>query len=131
MGFASDHLGPLNTYILCFALSAVVQLSLWLTASTYAQIIVYAITYGIVAPGYLGLLPQMVVQLFGPANLATNVGWLILFNGPGNMAGGPLAGALYDHTGRTDFRPMIIMAGSLQFAAAFIALWGESHCLLS
>lgn len=50
VGLVSDHLGPLNTYVLVFAGSAVVQYSLWLTASTYSQICVFAVVYGLVRP---------------------------------------------------------------------------------
>jgi hypothetical protein len=82
--------------------------------------------YGIVAPGFLGLVPQIVVQLFGPANLASNVGVLILFNGPGNMASAPLSGAIYDSSGRTTFKWVIVVNGLLQVAGGIIALWGES-----
>lgn len=125
IGAAADVIGPLNTYALVFASSGVIQFALWLTANSYAQICVFAITYGLVATGFLGLVPQIVVQLFGPSNLASNVGLLILFNGPGNLAGGPLSGAIYDASGRTTFKWVIIVNGSLQLFGGAIALWGK------
>lgn len=64
----------MNTFILCFFLSGVVQLCLWLTASSFASVLVFAVVFGLVAPGYMGIIPQIIVQLFGPTNLATNVG---------------------------------------------------------
>jgi hypothetical protein len=55
-----------------------------------------------------------VVQLFGPENLATNVGLILLFNGPGNA------------TGRHTFTWVIVLGGLLQIMGGIIALWGES-----
>lgn len=125
IGAVADKIGPLNTYALVFVLSGVIQLALWLTAKSFVHICMFGVLFGLVAPGFLGLIPQIVVQLFGPANLASNVGLLILFNGPGNMAGSPLSGALYDASGRTTFKWVIIMNATLQITGGVIACWGE------
>lgn len=66
------------------------------------------------------------VQLFGPENLATNVGLILLFNGPGNFVGSPMAGAVFDATGRHTFTWVIVLGGMLQIVGGIIALWGES-----
>lgn len=50
---------------------------------------------------------------------------LLLFNGPGNLMGGPIGGALYDASGRTSFKYMIITGGCLQIAGGLIICWGE------
>ncbi|GFZ49823.1 hypothetical protein JCM24511_07226 [Saitozyma sp. JCM 24511] len=121
VGFAADQLGPFNTYILVFFLSAAVQFCLWLTARSFAAVCVFAIAYGLVAPGYIGLLPQIVVKVFGPTNLASNVGLILLFNGPGNFASPPLAGAIFDSSGRHTFTWIIVAAGSLQVAGGILA----------
>ncbi|ODN73845.1 hypothetical protein L202_07369 [Cryptococcus amylolentus CBS 6039] len=125
IGLVADYLGPLNTFILCFLLSGAVQLCLWLTASSFASILVFAVAFGLVAPGYMGIIPQIIVQLFGADNLATNVGILLLFNGPGNLISGPIGGALYDSSGRTTFKYMIITSGCLQLAGGLICCWAR------
>ncbi|OWZ68463.1 hypothetical protein AYX14_01438 [Cryptococcus neoformans] len=125
IGLVADFLGPMNTFILCFFLSGVVQLCLWLTASSFASVLVFAVVFGLVAPGYMGIIPQIIVQLFGPTNLATNVGILLLFNGPGNLMGGPIGGALFDASGRTSFKYMIITSGCLQIAGGLITCWAR------
>ncbi|WVQ72307.1 hypothetical protein IAR50_001857 [Cryptococcus sp. DSM 104548] len=125
IGFVADHLGPINTFILCFLLSGAVQLCLWLTASSFASILVFAVAFGLVAPGYMGIIPQIIVQLFGPDNLATNVGILLLFNGPGNLISGPIGGALFDASGRTSFQSMIVVSGCLQVAGGLICCWAR------
>lgn len=106
-------------------MSGVVQLCLWLTASSFASVLVFAVVFGLVAPGYMGIIPQIIVQLFGPTNLATNVGILLLFNGPGNLMGGPIGGALFDASGRTSFKYMIITSGCLQIAGGLITCWAR------
>ncbi|WVQ82591.1 hypothetical protein IAT38_004721 [Cryptococcus sp. DSM 104549] len=125
IGLIADLLGPMNTFILCFILSGVVQLALWLTASTFASILVFAVAFGLVAPGYMGIIPQIIVQLFGPSNLATNVGILLLFNGPGNLISGPIGGALFDASGRTSFKYVIITSGCMQMAGGLIVCWAR------
>jgi len=130
VGWAADYVGALNTYIVVLVVSGVVQFALWLTAKSYASICVFGALYGLVAPGYLGLLPQIVVTLFGPAALASNTGFLLLFNAPGSLVSGPLGGALFDLTGRTSFKYTIICMGALQLAGGLIALWGESVAYL-
>lgn len=39
--------------------------------------------------------------------------------------GGPIGGALYDASGRTSFKYMIITGGCLQIAGGLIICWGE------
>lgn len=125
IGILADAIGPLNTYILVFILSGIVQYALWLTATSFAGIIAFVIVYGLIAPGYIGILPQIVVQLFGPDNLATNVGLVLLFNCPGNFINGPMGSALFEMTGRTTFKWVVIVGGALQIAGGIVALWGE------
>lgn len=67
----------------------------------------------------------MATSLFGPANLASNVGLLLLFNAPGNLIGGPVAGAIRNASGGS-YKEMILVLGALQFGGGFIACWGES-----
>lgn len=126
VGMVADQIGPLNTYIVVFILSGVVQYALWLTATTFGGIIGYVAVYGLIAPGYIGILPQIVVQLFGPDNLATNVGLVLLFNCPGNFICGPMGSALFEMTGRTSFKWVVIVGGALQIAGGCVAMWCKS-----
>jgi predicted MFS family arabinose efflux permease len=125
IGMAADKLGAINTYIFVLVFSGVVQLGLWLTAKSYVGICMFAVMYGLIAPGYLGILPQIVVTLFGPNALASNVGILLLFNAPGNLVAGPLGGAIYDASGRTTFSYMIVTMGCLQILGGVVACWAR------
>lgn len=123
VGFCADFVGPLNTYIAVFFLSGVIQLSLWLTAHNLAGTYAFAVLYGLIAPGFLGLLPQIVVTVLGPTALASNLGILLMFNAPGNLVGGPMGGGIRDATG--SYKWTIASGGILQIVGGTIALWGE------
>ena len=124
-GASADRIGPLNTYLLVFLLTSVVSLSLWLTATTFAHTCVFAVMFGICGPGFLSMVPQIVCAVFGPTNLATNVGLLLLAMAPANFASGPLGGKLYDMTGRTTYQWMIVMGGICSIIGFMLATAGE------
>lgn len=123
VGFCADYVGPLNTYISVFILSGVIQLALWLTATNLAGTYAFAVLYGLIAPGFLGLLPQIVVTVLGPTALASNLGILLMFNAPGNLVGGPMGGGIRDATG--SYKWTIASGGILQIVGGIIATWGE------
>ncbi|WVQ94275.1 hypothetical protein IAU59_001354 [Kwoniella sp. CBS 9459] len=125
VGFVADLIGPLNTYILVFLLSGIIQLALWYTARTFAGIMAFAILFGLIAPGWSSLIPQIVVQIFGPSNLATNVGLILLISAPGQLINAPLGGALYDVSGRTTFKYAIAFSGSAQVVGGILACWAR------
>jgi hypothetical protein len=72
------------------------------------------------------MVPQIVVAMFGPNNLATNVGLLLLAMAPANFAVGPVGGVLYDMTGRTTYKWLIVMGGVASFVGFGLASLGES-----
>ncbi|WWD06242.1 hypothetical protein V865_004328 [Kwoniella europaea PYCC6329] len=125
VGFVADRIGPLNTYILVFFLSGVIQLCLWLTAKSFGATLAFAVMFGLIAPGFSGILPQIIVQLFGPANLATNVGLILISQAPGNFINGPIGGGLYDATGRTTFKYTIIFGGAMQILGGVLACYAR------
>ncbi|TXT04859.1 hypothetical protein VHUM_03942 [Vanrija humicola] len=125
VGLVADYIGPMNTYILVLVFSGVTQYALWLTARSFAAACVFGLMFGLVAPGYLGLLPQIVVTVFGPTALASNVGLLLLFAGPGMVVSASLGGAMFDATGRTDMKWMIVVMGGLQIFAGVLASWAR------
>ncbi|WWC90128.1 uncharacterized protein L201_005061 [Kwoniella dendrophila CBS 6074] len=125
VGFVADQIGPLNTYILVFFCSGIIQFALWLTAKSFGGVLAFAIMFGLIAPGFSGILPQIIVQLFGPANLATNVGLILLSGAPGNLINGPIGGGIYDATGRTTFKYTIMFGGAMQIAGAILACYAR------
>jgi len=48
VGLVADQIGPLNTYVMVIVVSGIVQLTIWMTAKSFAQICVFAVMYGLV-----------------------------------------------------------------------------------
>jgi len=74
-------------------------------------------------------MPQIVVTIFGPANLASNVGIILLLCSVPNLLNGPLGGAIYDAGGRSTFTWVILFGGLGQILGGTAAFWGE--CMVS
>lgn len=125
IGYLADRVGPLNTYLIVVVGSGVLQLTLWLTASSFPQVMAFAVLYGMLAPGYAGLLPQIAVALFGPGELASSVGLLLLFQAPGQLTSGPLGGAVFDSSGRLSFQRVVVMGGCFQVAGGLVAVYAR------
>ncbi|KAJ8260274.1 hypothetical protein GJAV_G00179070 [Gymnothorax javanicus] len=67
-------------------------------ATTYLQLMVYAVFFAIFCGGYLALLLPVLVDLVGMEKVNTSIGYSMCFAGLGCLTGPPLAGWLYDHT---------------------------------
>ncbi|XP_064160377.1 monocarboxylate transporter 5-like [Anguilla rostrata] len=67
-------------------------------ATTYLQLMVYAVFFAIFCGGYMTLLLPVLVDLVGVERLNTSMGFSMFFVGLGCLTGPPLAGCLYDHT---------------------------------
>ncbi|HTY53682.1 MAG TPA: MFS transporter [Candidatus Binataceae bacterium] len=118
LGTLSDRIGCIRLYQLSFL---VVGLSffIWLSARSYAWLVIFAVTMGAGYGGYVGLAPAVVVELFGIRRLGRVLGALYTSAGFAALMGPPLAGFIIDRTG--SFHWAIV--GSLAMGmAAFVAL---------
>ncbi|KAJ3082267.1 hypothetical protein HDU99_003191, partial [Rhizoclosmatium hyalinum] len=102
VGFLADFLvGRINSFILCTFLSAMSMLVLWPFATTFPLLIFFAMFNGMVSGGYFVLIPVIVGQLFGVAQMASLVGMSMNLSFIGYLAGPPIAGALRESVGFT------------------------------
>ncbi|XP_018597325.1 monocarboxylate transporter 5 isoform X1 [Scleropages formosus] len=67
-------------------------------ATSYIQLMVYAIFFAIFCGGYMALLLPVLVDLVGTEKLNNSMGFSMFFVGLGCLTGPPLAGFLYDYT---------------------------------
>ncbi|XP_039604468.1 monocarboxylate transporter 5 [Polypterus senegalus] len=67
-------------------------------ATTYSQIIVYAVIYAIFCGGYMALLLPVQVDMMGVSSINSSMGLSMFFVGIGCLTGPPTAGWLYDYT---------------------------------
>ncbi|XP_041083777.1 monocarboxylate transporter 5-like isoform X2 [Polyodon spathula] len=67
-------------------------------ATSYSQLMVYAVFYAIFCGGYMALLLPVLVDLVGVHRIASSMGFSMFFVGLGCLTGPPTAGWLYDYT---------------------------------
>ncbi len=89
-GMVSDKLGRTNTLIVLLAGTTI--LSLLVNAATGAMIFVLIGCIGFFYGGLLSNFPSLTADLFGPKNLATNYGFVLLGFGVGAVVSSYIAG---------------------------------------
>jgi OFA family oxalate/formate antiporter-like MFS transporter len=102
IGFA--WLGEFYTTKQVFMLTLVLQMLglaiLAVAGTSVVPVFVAMGMYGLGVGGSVPLRPALVGDFFGRASFATIQGWMGAFGPIGNLAGPPLAGWIYDRTGR-------------------------------
>ncbi|KIY68467.1 MFS general substrate transporter [Cylindrobasidium torrendii FP15055 ss-10] len=99
-GKAADAFGPINAFFLSFFFGGILQTLFWTFARSYSSIMVFCVLNGLTASWFMSLLPVVCAKLFGLKGLSTITGFMILANSPGQLAGAPLGGAIYESTER-------------------------------
>ncbi|XP_048409284.2 monocarboxylate transporter 5 isoform X3 [Stegostoma tigrinum] len=67
-------------------------------ATTYAQLMTYAVFFAVFCGGYMALLLPVLVDLVGVTKVRSSMGFAMFFAGIGCLTGPPAAGWLYDYT---------------------------------
>src|SRR5580704_981066 len=111
LGALADRLGLIGLYLLCFLLQALSYV-IWLSAHSYATLVVFALVIGTGYGGYSALAPAVLAQFFGTGNL-------------GALIGPPLAGFIIDHTGGYRWA---VAAALAMASAAFLVLLPLPRC---
>ncbi|KAG9518609.1 MFS general substrate transporter, partial [Aureobasidium melanogenum] len=68
-GFLSDAIGPLNTLLASFVLTAVSMLALWPLSQTLAPLVIFVIINGAANGGFFSTMPTVVGNVFGSARM--------------------------------------------------------------
>ena len=89
-GMISDKLGRINTLMVIFTGSAIC--SLLVNAATSYFVFVLIAFIGFFYGGIVGTIPSLVADIFGPKNMATNYGFVLLFFGAGAIVSSQIAG---------------------------------------
>ncbi|ROT34440.1 MFS general substrate transporter [Sodiomyces alkalinus F11] len=122
-GFFCDRLGPLNTLLASFLLTAVSMLALWPVSTTLAPLAVFVVVNGASNGGFFSTMPTVVGNTFGSARVSVAMGMVVTGWGGGYLMGAPIAGYLLDAYGGAEeglhaYRPAMFYAGSLALAGA-------------
>jgi MFS family permease len=92
------------------------MLLVWLGATTYAVLAVFAVVFGMCYGAAVALLPTIVMDLYGARAVSGIIGFLYTGAGVGTLLGPWLAGAAYDALGA--YRVPIVAASLFSFLAA-------------
>ncbi|KAJ2765444.1 hypothetical protein IWQ57_004775, partial [Coemansia nantahalensis] len=119
-GVVADRFGCVNTLLLSYILTVLVELPLWLSARSMAPLYVLCALYGMISPTFISLNSVIVARYFDTDSLATVMGMVNVFSGVGGLAGNLAQGDIYDrydrHKGFTNtavFSAMFILFAAL------------------
>jgi predicted MFS family arabinose efflux permease len=114
LGALADRAGVVRLYRASFLILAL-SYGIWMVASSYFTMVVFALVMGAGYGGYVALSPAVIAHLFGTQRMGTVLGALYTSGGFGAMVGPPLVGLIIDRTG--SYRIAIAAA----FAVAMVA----------
>ncbi|WP_371998970.1 MFS transporter (plasmid) [Tistrella mobilis] len=97
LGRLGDRMGPLRLLVLLTFALALLN-GLWLAAGGFAALAVFAVAFGAANGGCIALYPAVAAGWFGTRHLGAILGTLYLAVGIAAIAGGSLAGLLFDLT---------------------------------
>lgn len=98
-----------------------ISLLVWLRASTYAELVVFALVMGIGYGGIAAMSPAVAASIFGIEGLGELLGILFTGFGIACLVGPPLAGALVDHLHNYKW-PAIVGVGASLLSVLFVIL---------
>lgn len=113
-GFA-DRLGRLPSLFIAYA-GLGVMLLVWLGATSYWVLALFAVVFGMCYGAAVALLPTIVMDLYGARAVSGIIGFLYTGAGVGTLLGPWLAGVAYDALGA--YRVPIVAAAVFSFLAA-------------
>ncbi|MCL2370624.1 MAG: OFA family MFS transporter [Firmicutes bacterium] len=90
-GLASDKIGRTNTIIVLLTASSLMSLFVGLVAQSIALYVLMAFI-GFFYGGIIGTFPSLTADTFGPKNMATNYGFVLLGFGAGAIISSQIAG---------------------------------------
>jgi len=110
LGYFSDksYVNRLLVYNLCLTICGV-ACALSVFCFDFFTLGAYSSVYGFTIGAYVGLTSVILVDLLGLDKLTNAFGILLLFQGIASLVGPPLAGFLYDVTGK--YEPGFLLAG--------------------
>jgi MFS family permease len=95
LGGLADRVGQRRAVAMMYVGMSIAFL-LWAASASFPLLVIVAITYGAFYGGWVALLPPLVAESFGTANLASVIGVLYTSVGVGTLAGPFAAGVFFD-----------------------------------
>ncbi|ROR02260.1 putative MFS family arabinose efflux permease [Delftia acidovorans] len=108
LGRLGDRMGPLR-FLMVLTASLVLLCGLWSMAQGFTALAGFALAFGAVNGGCIALYPAVAATWFGTRSLGAILGALYVSVGIAAVAGGSLAGLLFDLSG--SYTSSILLAG--------------------
>ncbi|KAJ2548176.1 hypothetical protein EV175_004925 [Coemansia sp. RSA 1933] len=127
-GVVADRFGNINTLLVSLMLTVVIEMPLWMKATSIAPLYVLCALYGMISPTFISVNPVIVATHFDPNTLASVMGMANLFSGIGVLTGNLSQGAIYDkYDKRKQFTNTIIFSGMFILFASLITFALRTH----
>ncbi|MDR0201969.1 MAG: MFS transporter [Delftia acidovorans] len=123
LGRLGDRMGPLR-FLMVLTVSLAVLCGLWSMARGFTALAGFALAFGAVNGGCIALYPAVAATWFGTRSLGAILGALYVAVGISAVAGGSLAGWLFDIWG--GYTPSILLAGG-SAALSALAVWRAEY----
>ncbi|KAJ1795569.1 hypothetical protein LPJ59_004270 [Coemansia sp. RSA 2399] len=127
-GVVADRFGNINTLLVSLILTVVIEMPLWMKATSIAPLYVLCALYGMVSPTFISVNPVIVATQFDPSMLASVMGMANLFSGIGVLTGNLSQGAIFDkYDKRKQFTNTIIFSGMFILFASLVTFAMRTH----
>ncbi|KAJ2774374.1 hypothetical protein IWQ57_000847 [Coemansia nantahalensis] len=131
-GFIADRFGSINTLVVSLLLTAMVEMSLWLSACSMASLYALCVFYGLVSSTFISLNPVIVAAHFSSSPLSSVMGMTNIFSGLGGLLGNLSQGAIFDRLDKhMHLTNTIIFSGIATLLSAVVALALRAHLIRS
>lgn len=122
LNLVADHLGRFNITVFSGLLCAVIQLSVWFTATTTASFWVFAVIHGMAIGSFGSLIVAVIVDCVGAERSEVGVGWILFTESFGRLLGQPLASMIINQTKVPSYQTAIVFAASVFFFVTCLIL---------
>jgi MFS family permease len=115
-GVVGDRIGRMNVFVVACYLSGIWVLGLWLTDSSTAALIVFAVLFGFFSGAFISLATPVIAQFSPMPELGFRVGMVLFACGIAGLITNPIGGAIVDGhggwTGARVFSGVFCLAGT-------------------
>ncbi|KAJ1668804.1 hypothetical protein IW140_000128 [Coemansia sp. RSA 1813] len=127
-GVVADRFGNINTLLISLILTVVIEMPLWMKATSIAPLYVLCALYGMISPTFISVNPVIVATQFDPNTLASVMGMANLFSGIGVLTGNLSQGAIFDkYDKREQFTNTIVFSGMFILFASLVTFTMRTH----
>ncbi|KAK7705989.1 hypothetical protein SLS57_009906 [Botryosphaeria dothidea] len=124
-GYVGDKIGRYNVMLVLCALTAVLDLALWIPASGNAALIVFAAAYGFGSGAFVSMAPALIAQISDVRKIGVRSGAMFAVISIAALVSNPIAGAI---VGAEDgsFTGLKIFCGVMQVAGAVFIFFSRT-----